>query len=122
MVSARMKAFLERRITTPVEYLRFTLLNHKGRVADDSLWVVNLMDSVACADMEKTESSESPFYPGEIQDLLVLHVIEADLPSDRKIFRVRECPATILVRDDLRKEIEAAGFSAEYFDLGELIY
>lgn len=122
MVTDRLRAFLEGHIHTPVEYLRFTLVNHKGRVADDSMWVVNLLDSVACADMEKTEGSESPFYPGEIQDLLELHVIEEKLPTDRKLFRLGECPATILVREDLRREMEEAGFSAEYFELGELIY
>lgn len=122
MVTDRMRALLERHIDSPVEYLRFTLMNHKGRVADDSMWVVNLLDSVACADLEKTDGTESPFYPGELQDLLELHVIEEKLPTDRKIFRLGECPATILVRDDLRCAIEEAGFSAEYFELGELIY
>jgi hypothetical protein len=122
MVTDRMRAFLDGHIDTPVEYLRFTLMNHKGRMADDSMWVVNLLDSVACADLEKTDGTESPFYPGELQDLLELHVIEEKLPTDRKIFRLGECPATILVRDDLRRAIEDAGFSAEYFELGELIY
>lgn len=122
MVTDRMKAFLQEHIESPVEFLPFTLINHKGRVANDSMWVVNLLDSVACADMDKTEGSESPFYPGEIQDLLELHVIEDKLPTVRKIFRLKECPATILVRDDLRRGLEEAGFSAEYFELGELIY
>ena len=121
MVTDRMRALLDRHIDTPVEYLPFTLLNHKGRVADDSMWVVNLLDSVGCADMEKTRGSESPFYPGEIQDLRKLFVIEEKLPTDRKIFRLGECPPTILVRDDLRHAIEEADFSAEYFDLGQLI-
>jgi hypothetical protein len=122
MVTDRMRAFLEAHIPTPVEYLRFTLLNHKGRVADDSMWVVNLLDTVSCADLDKTDATESPFYPGELQDLLELHVIEEKLPTDRKIFRLGECPATILVRDDLRRDLEEARFSAEYFALGDLIY
>lgn len=121
MVTDRMRSFLHESIDTPVEYLRFTLINHKGRVADDSMWVVNLLDSVGCADMEKTRGSESPFYPGEIQNLRKLFIVEDELPTDRRAFRLKECPHTILVRADLRREIEEAGFSAEFFALGELI-
>ena len=122
MVTDRMKSFLEGEIDTPVEYLRFTLINHKGRVADDAMWIVNLLDSVECADRDKTDGTDSPFHPGEYQDLLELYVDEAKLPPDRKIFRVAECPPTILVREDLRLGIEEAGYAAEYFELGELIY
>ncbi len=122
MVTDRMKRLLQEHIATPVEYLPFTLVNHKGRVADDAMWVVNLLDSVACVDMEKTDGSESPFYPGEFQDLLELHVLEEKLPSDRAIFRLKECPEVLLVRDDLRRAIEDAHLSAEFLVIGELIY
>jgi hypothetical protein len=118
MVSDRLKALVEENVVSPVEFLPFTLLNHKGRVASDSMWVVNLLDTVACADMDATKGSMSPFHEGEIQDLVELHVIEDRVPDDRKIFRVAEHPATFLVRDDLRAAIDEAGMTVTYHALG----
>ncbi len=121
MVSDRLKSLLSQTIHSPVEYLPFILLNHKGRVADDSMWVVNLLDTVECADLEKSKGSKSPFHEGEIQDLVELHVLPERMPSDRQLFRVRECPAVMLARDDLRARMESEGMTASYHALGVMI-
>jgi hypothetical protein len=121
IVTDRLKSILEAHVEHPVEYLPFVLLDHKGRVADDTMWIVNLLDAVACTDVEKTEGSQSAFHPGEFQDLLELHVHTDRVPPDRKLFRLAECPATILVRDDLRAVLDAAEVTADYLELGEMI-
>ncbi|RKH17806.1 hypothetical protein D7Y13_11740 [Corallococcus praedator] len=115
MVSARMKAFLEQHVKAEIEFLRFTLMNHKGRIESDDCHIVNVIGAHDWLDMGKTEGQRHPLEQDRFTRLkrLVLH--EDRIAPDANLFRVSPAPGLILVREDLKAQIEAAGFTGPAF-------
>lgn len=119
MVSPAMRELLETNVTLPIEYLPFRLLHHKGRVAAENCAMVNVLDTVDCADTAGIEGTPHPSKPGLFFSVKRLPIVAAKVPADRNIFRVSAYPALVFVRDDLRKTLEAAGMKASYLRPGD---
>ena len=54
MISKKLKELLEHNAAAEIEFLRFTLLNHKRRVSSDRCFIANLVGAVDCVDRERT--------------------------------------------------------------------
>ncbi|MGH0034603.1 MAG: imm11 family protein [Myxococcota bacterium] len=120
MVSARAKALLSEHATAPIEWLRFTLLNHKGRVASDDLWIANVLTAIECVDREKTVGKPYPARPEWYFSIRELHLLEDRIDPQANCFRLAERPMVIMVRDDLRSLLESEGITgAAFHPLGE---
>jgi hypothetical protein len=94
----------------------FPIKLRQNRKPIDARYVVaNLLDIAPCVDLEKSAFERNQVIPAEVDffDRLVLD--EAKVPKDRKIFRMKEQPRTILVRDDLVSAIRAAGCTGVTF-------
>jgi hypothetical protein len=120
MVSARMKSLLEEHATAEIEFLRFTLLDHQGQVAKDDCYLANVLGTVDCVDMERTEGTVGETRKGvRIERLRKLYLRDEAVDPGRNIFRIAPMPAVIVVREDLKAALEAAQITgAEFFPMG----
>jgi hypothetical protein len=107
MVSGRGKAFLEAHAGAQIEYLRFTLLNHKARIASEDCYIANVLGTVDCVDRHRTQGDVSAVEPGEYLGISRLVLDDRRIPEHAKLFRIASQPQTLIVRDDLRAAMEA---------------
>jgi uncharacterized protein DUF1629 len=115
MVSAKGKAFLEANAKVPIEWLRFTLLNHKARVASDDCWIANVLGTVDCVNLHHTKGEVSAVDPGEFMNITRLVLDPQRIPPDRSLFRIASLPSVMIVRDDLRRAMESAPLTGVTF-------
>jgi hypothetical protein len=119
MVSSRGRSFLEANARAKIEYLRFTLLNHKARVASTDCYIANVLGTVDCVDRQRTKGDLSAVEPTEYLSISRLMLDPRRIPPDRDLFRIASQPQTLIVRDDLRATMEAMSLSgATFLDLG----
>lgn len=120
MVSGRVKDLLTEHASADIEWLRFTLLNHKGRVASDDVWVANVLSRVACVDRDRTDGSPHPTHPERYFSIYSLHLEEDRIDPTLNLFRLSEMPEVMVVRDDLKAVLEGEGVTgAAFFGMGE---
>jgi hypothetical protein len=121
IVTERMKEFLEKEASDPIEFLPFRLLNHKGRVAAERVYVVNVLGTVDCADAARSKGTVSPFSSDKSAffSCNVLAINESKVPEGTKLFRCSLYPELIFVRDDVRAKIEERKFVAQFTEPGK---
>lgn len=120
LVSGRLKTLLERESNARSEYLPASIINHKGRLATQDVFIINVLERVDCVDRPRSEVDESHIEPGTLGGLFRLQVDAGRIPSEAKLFRLGEMPSLILVRNDLRASMEAQGLTgARYVAMGE---
>ena len=115
MTSAKLKELLAQRATVEIEYLRFTLLNHKGRVASDQCFIANPIGTVDCVDPERTEGRPDALNPGQYSRIKKLFLLDDKIPPSQNLFRIASLPSVLVIRDDLKKDMEAAGITGANF-------
>lgn len=120
IVNERMKEFLETEVSDPIEFLPFRLLNHKGRVAAERVYVVNVLGTVDCADVARSKGTVSAFSSdkGAFFDCSVLAIDEKKILKGTKLLRCSLYPQLIFVRDDVRAKIEERKFVARFIEPG----
>jgi|SRR3972149_1518866 len=106
MISAKLKKIFEEHSSAEIEFLRFTLLNHKGRIASDECYIANIIGTVDCVDMKRTEGDEDPVNPGRLMRLERLFLLDDKIDPKLNLFRIKPMPWVVIVRDDLRKIME----------------
>ncbi len=112
MVSGRMKALLERHASVDIEFLRFTLLNHKGRLASDDCYIVNIIGTLDCVDLKKTKGHLDPMEDNKrFMQLRRLFLDERRIPPHANLFRISPMPTVILLRDDLQSILRQSGMT-----------
>jgi hypothetical protein len=115
LISGRFKKLLEDVGAPAVEYLPIKMKNHKGRLAGADYWIVNFLVLIEAVDRDRSAFEVSAAEDDKIYlfDRLVLRDdVEAKGPV---IFRLKEQPRLILVREDLVARIQAAGFTGLLF-------
>jgi hypothetical protein len=117
MVSARLKELLSRHATAEIEFLRFTLLNHKGRVASDECYIVNVIGTRDWADMDRSMGARVTTPRGErlFEHLRRLYLRDELIDPRINIFRISAMPKLILVREDLKSLMESEGITGALF-------
>ncbi|RYZ43712.1 MAG: hypothetical protein EOO71_02315 [Myxococcaceae bacterium] len=91
------------------EYLPFTLHDKQGRVVKEQYFVVNLLRSVACFDLEKSRYKTYPKKPDKIYGIRSIYLREDRIAPDASLFRLAEYPRFIIIRSDLVEAIQKAG-------------
>jgi len=123
LVSGRMKPLLEKEAGVEIEFLPFTLHDHKGRVAVPDCYIANVLGSHDCADLKKTRGEKSIDEPGKFEVIKQLHLDPAKVPADLKLFRLGAMPNLLIIRDDLRATFEQNGVTGvRYVAMGERGY
>jgi hypothetical protein len=122
IVNQRAKKLIEDYTHCDIEYIRFSLINHKGRVASDECYIINVIGTIDCVDKDKTEGEWHPVEPTTYQFLDKLVLDENKIPPTSNLFRISVFPKVLIIRDDLREIFEKNNVSGiEYLEMGEEI-
>ncbi|RYZ43105.1 MAG: hypothetical protein EOO71_05080 [Myxococcaceae bacterium] len=115
MVSSRMKGLLEQHAGIEIEFLPFTLLNHRGRVAREDCFIANLIGTQDCVDMARSEGDASEFNPRRLVFVRRLALDENKVAPEAKLFRTTTVPSIPIVRGDLKDLFEKEGVTGPTF-------
>lgn len=120
LVSSKLKGLLEQHSGARIEFLPVSIANHKGRVAAKDYFIANVLDHVDCVDKERSEVEELHPDPTLLSGLFRLQVLQDQIPSEAKLFRLKTMPRAILIRDDLRALLDAENLTGvRYIAMGE---
>jgi hypothetical protein len=121
LASERMKKLLEDACTAPIEFLPFALVNHKGRSAG-TFYIANVLAVSDCVDRARTEGVEDAVNQGRLMIIRKLVLDDARIDPKLNLFRIAVLPSVLIIREDLRRAIEAAGMTGiRYLELGTKI-
>ncbi len=109
IVSAELRDVLEQECPTAIEFLPINLINHKGRRDKRDFFIANVLGTVDCVDLDKSDYVEDAMTSGEFLYLDKLVVDEPRIPANRNIFRIASMPSIVLVRDDLASTLRQSG-------------
>lgn len=107
--------FLRLECFSRIELIPFALLNHKGREADPSCSVVNVLEVVDAVDSARTVGELDPVNEGWYLAIRRLALDFDRIDPALDLFRLASHPMTLVVREDLRSKIEAAGLTGMTF-------
>ncbi|QSQ20742.1 hypothetical protein JY651_36755 [Pyxidicoccus parkwayensis] len=113
--SERLKVFLEEHSGARIEFLPIQLQNQKDRLVPEPYYLLNLLEVVECVDLEKSKFRRSAMDPEFIAWFNHLVLDEARIPPQAKLFRLKEKPNLILVREDLAQTIIDADYNGMMF-------
>ena len=120
LVSQKLKDLLESEVKTEIEFLPFMLYNHKGRVARDDCYIVNVIGTEDCVDLSRTEAREDPSVRGTFMSLRKLYLDDSRINPRAKLFRIQQMPKVMIIRDDLRKVLKEHNMTGiKYVEMGE---
>ncbi|MFY2558301.1 imm11 family protein [Corallococcus terminator] len=122
IISHRLKPLLQAELKDQAEgeFLPVSIYNHKGRVAEEDYSIANIFRAVECVDRSRSEFTESALKPGQLSILKRLQLDPERIPAEPRIFRLKEMPALLIIRGDLRARLEEAGITgANYVGLGD---
>lgn len=123
IVSDAFKKLLEDNLRhQQVEFIPCSIINHKGRVAVDNYFVVNIIGALDCVDMANTNATPG-MRKGQINIIKKLNIFPEKIPAEIDIFRIKERPGLMLVSHNLKEKIEKNSLSGvEFFNLNEDVY
>lgn len=118
--SSKLKGLLEQHSGARIEFLPAAIANHKGRIAAKDYFIANVLDHVDCLDKEHSEVEELNPDPTLLSGLFRLQVLQDRIPPEARLFRLKNMPSAILIRDDLRALIDAENLTGlRYIAMGE---
>lgn len=115
MVSAKLRELLERHAGAQIEFLPITLRNQRKQLVKKPYFIANLLGSVDCVDMRRSEFSRSAIRKDQVRRFYHLVLDEKRIGPEDKLFRLSESKRTIVAREDLGKEILRAGCQGMIF-------
>jgi len=98
-----------------VEFLPVSIVNHKGRVASNSYFVLNPPTTIECIDLKASKVKWNVLNKKLISTCERLVIDEKKVPAQVSTFRPRHLPMRILVRTEVAKSLEAAGLTGLHF-------
>lgn len=116
VVSERLRDALEHHAGAEFEMLPIHVLDRRGKRVPKPYWIANLLGrSVACADLPRCEMTELAMRKGRYTSMKRLHVDSKRIDPSFRILRLDEMPKLFLVRDDLRRALDASGATGMRF-------
>jgi hypothetical protein len=111
VVSKRLKEFIEARKPADVEYLRVSIIDHKGKAASDEYFVVHPVCVVDCIDQQRSVLRWNAIDKEKISaaDRIVLKQDAVD--GKHLLFRPKHLEHYVMVSPELAQAIEEEGFS-----------
>jgi hypothetical protein len=111
VISGRLKTELQKVLPQDrTQYLRVTILNHKGRVAADDYSILHPREVCDCIDLAASEVKWNRISKDVIRVCKKLVIREELVPSQLQVFRLKHWPAKVLVRKALAARLEKAGY------------
>ncbi|SRR6266511_2134357 len=116
VISLKLKENLEREVAeNRVEYLPVRIINHKGRVASESYFILNPLDVYDCIDLDRSGVEWNKITSNLISYCKGLILKEKSIPEGYKLFRPKYWRSNILVRRDLVETLTKMGFTGLVF-------
>jgi hypothetical protein len=121
VASPLMRTFLEAQLPGLVQYLPFRFQRFDGSAQVTGYHVCQFLEHVDCIDRTKTKVRKDWEPINSYGDFATLQplVLDKRLIGDARLFRIKGCCGTIVIREDLKSLIERAGFKGQRFDLME---
>ncbi len=121
LVSEAAKELLEQQAQADIEFLPFTLLNHKGRVARERCFIANVLGVVDCVDPARTSATPSKMEKGTYLFLNKLELDMKKVPERARIMRLKQLPSVMIVHEALRAVLQERGMMGLGFvEMGEV--
>lgn len=109
IISGRFKHILEEYGTNNIEYLPVKMKNHKGKISAETYWLVNFLTLVEAVDRRLSIFEADAGDEDKISSFDRLVLREDAEKSGPPIFRLKEKPEEILVREDLVQRVTKDG-------------
>ncbi|WNG57646.1 hypothetical protein F0U59_24960 [Archangium gephyra] len=120
VVSERLKAVLEREAGVPLEFHPVSIVNHKDRKEPAPFFIANVLGKEDCVDSAATDADESAMVPGTFSGIYRLALDPARIPPEARLFRLKQMPSVLVIRDDLREALDRVGLEGlRYIAMGE---
>ncbi|QDE65701.1 hypothetical protein BHS09_01015 [Myxococcus xanthus] len=94
-----------------VEYLSFTLYDHRKRVYSRDYFIINPLGAFDCLDMGASDVQRETENPERIVEVLEPVLDRKKMKNAPPLFRIDEDPATYVLSFELAKEISEGDFS-----------
>ncbi|MBW2661812.1 MAG: hypothetical protein JRD93_07465 [Deltaproteobacteria bacterium] len=109
IVSREMKECIEEHCTfCEIEYLPFTLYNHKKRVHSQDYFIINPIGTFDCLNLK---ASQIEYLDGEVVGIDNFVVDPRKLEKPPALFRIKEDPRRYVINEELAKAFEEKGFT-----------
>lgn len=92
------------------EWLQVILWDHKNRPVSDEYFIFNCLESVDFIDMDKSEYSTNPLFPGRIKNVVEL-VVKSDLEPTPPLFSPKNLGSQLIITDELKSTLESEGIT-----------
>ena len=116
VISGKLKHELQKVLPPDrAQYLRVTILNHKGRVAAGEHSILHPRDVCDCIDLTASGVQWNPVAKDVIRACEKLVIREEAIPPQLQVFRLKHWPAKVLVRKSLAAQLQEAGYVGLHF-------
>jgi hypothetical protein len=115
IVSEKLKRVLEEKSGAEIEFLPVRIRNQRGRMVQEPYFIANIVGTLECVDRERSKFWCSEIRPDQVFHFYRLSLDSPKIPSDAKLFRLKEQTDLVIVREDLGKDILRAGCDGMIF-------
>jgi hypothetical protein len=116
IVSRAVKEVIEAHcMDVEIEYLPFTLYNHKKRVHSREYFIINPIGTIDCLNLDASEieyfEEEGDPYDGAVVDVDKFVLDRKKLEGAPALFRIREDPGEYVINEKLARAFRERGFT-----------
>jgi hypothetical protein len=115
VLSNRLKAFVQARNPSNVEFLTVQIRDHKDKQIKDAYHIMNPMEVVDCIDKDKSRLMWNPIDKDMIAGVYSLVLKIEKINPELLLFRPKYLERRVFVRNDFAEEIRAGGFTGVEF-------
>ncbi|WP_426756607.1 imm11 family protein [Myxococcus sp. Y35] len=103
--SSAFKEAVQKHCANEIEYLPFTLHDHRGRPYSDDYCIINPIGTFDCLDLEASDISWSAKSPRKILRVREYVLDRAKMQSAPQLFRVEGAPSEYVIGRELAREL-----------------
>lgn len=105
IVSSAFKEAIQKHCTNEIEYLPFTLYDHRNRPYSEDYFIINPIGTFDCLDLEQSDISWSTKSPKKILRIREYVLDRAKMQNAPQLFRVDGYPSTYVLGRELAREM-----------------
>lgn len=115
IVSSRLRALIERHCTNDIEYLPFTLYDHRKRVHSQDYSIINPIGTVDCLDLKASRITWGKSDPTRISSVQKRVLDRKKLENAPQLFRIDKDACSYVVGLELAKEMNTQKVSNAFW-------
>lgn len=111
IVSKRVRAIFDQFSIDQVEYIPVEIMDHKGNLASNDYFLMNVMDTQPIIDMKRSKYEMCMIEEDQISDFDEIRLSTEQTDKDARIFRSDRQASLYFMTDDVVQAIKAAGLT-----------